>query len=124
MLKYSALMARRSMSLRNSLFQAPVRVSNSDPPMYQVCVERTDDTFTIVVGHQQFRIFTIDNLPDEVKVSLAIIHTVDWDKWLNNATLPMPPQMREVGWMQPNNWYVLVMSENLLNELRGEKRIN
>lgn len=112
------------MSLRNSLFQAPVRVANSDPPMYQVCAERTDDTFTIVVGHQQFRIFTIDNLPDEVKVSLAIIHTVDWDKWLNNATLPMPPQMREVGWMQPNNWYVLILSENLLDELRGEKRIN
>lgn len=112
------------MSLQNSYFHEPIRVSNSDPPMYEVCVERTDDTFMIVVGHQQFRIFTIDTLPDEVKVSLAIIHTVDWDKWLNNATLPMPAHMREVGWMRPNNCYVLLMSENLLNELRGEKRIN
>lgn len=124
MLRYAALMARRSMSLQNSYFHKPIKVPNSDPPMYEVCAERTDDTFMIVVGHQQFRMFTIDNLPDEVKVSLAIIHTVDWDKWLNNATLPMPPQMREVGWMRTNNFYVLVLSENLLNELRGEKRIN
>lgn len=124
MLRYSGLMARRSMSLQNNYFHAPIRVSNSDPPMYEVCVERTDDTFVFVVGHQQFRIFTIDNLPDEVKVSLAIIHTVNWDKWLNNATLPMPPHLRDVGWMRPNNWYVLILSEDLLNELRGEKRIN
>ena len=124
MLRYSGLMARRSMSSQNSFFHSPVKVSNSDPPMYEVCVERTDDTFVFVVGHQQFRIFKIDTLPDEVKVSLAIIHTVNWDEWLKNATLPMPPHLRDVGWMRPNNWYVLVLSENLLNELRGQQRIS
>lgn len=124
MLKCSDSVARRSMSSQNSFLHSPVKVSDSDPPMYEVCVERTDDTFVFAVGHQQFRIFKIDTLPDEVKVSLAIIHTINWDEWLNNATLPLPPHLRDVGWMRPNNWYVLILSEDLLNELRGQQRIN
>jgi hypothetical protein len=114
------------MSYRDKFnMHSPVRVSNSDPPLYKVVAERAgDDTFVLCVAHQQFRLFTLDTMPEDLKFIFAIIHVFDWDTWLNNANLPLPEQLKDIGWMCGRGDYMLILPEKLLEELRGTKRIN
>ena len=113
-----------SMSYRNKfLMVSPTRVSNSDPPLYHVAMERSGgDTFVLCVAHQQFRLFTLDTMPDDLKVILAIIHVFDWDSWwLNHTKEFLPEQLEDVGWMCGPDEYILILPEKLLEELRGIK---
>ena len=114
------------MSYRNKFHMAsPTRVSNSDPPLYQVTMERSGgDTFVLCVAHQQFRLFTLDNMPDDLKAILGIVHALDWSSWLNDATKQLPEWLEDVGWMCGPDEYLLILPEKLLEELRGAKRIS
>lgn len=93
------------------------------------------DGFEIHVGNNKSRMFTKDTLPDDIKFQLAMIHSIDWEKYkgyeetleetllgLDLFVLPplYPTACEEFGWMRYGNIYVLVLPKKVLEELQGQ----
>lgn len=89
------------------------------PGHWIVYMRRTmNGWFTVYVAKNYFRQLTLENLPLEIKEKLALIHSVE-DAFLDEDGMP-PEFLIDVGWrLRDDGWYQLVLSENLLNELKG-----
>ena len=94
------------------------------PKHWIVYVERDPlDEFAIYVGENYIRRFTLSGLPDQVKEKLVLIHSVE-NSFLNDDGIP-PDILADVGWqLIAKKWYQFVMSDDLLNELKGSVLTN
>jgi hypothetical protein len=74
--------------------------------------------FTVFVDKKYFRLFSLENMPDELKEKLVLIHSVE-NNVLDDEGMP-PKFLEDVGWrLVKKRWYQFVVSEKLLSELRG-----
>lgn len=93
---------------------------------YLVYMRRDDDgVFVVSVGKDYFkRYMTLDIMPDEIKMCLAMIHAYDWSKYPNAPPQShhpdYPEESRDTGWMTSPYEYTVVLSDKTLNELRGD----
>jgi hypothetical protein len=94
------------------------------PGHWIVYVERDPlDEFAIYVGENYIRRFLLSGLPDQVKEKLVLIHSVE-NSFLDDDGMP-PDILADVGWqLIAKKWYQLVMSDDLLNELKGSVLTN
>ena len=94
------------------------------PKHWVVYVKRDPlDEFAIYVGENYIRRFTLSGLPDQVKEKLVLIHSVE-NSFLNDDGMP-PDILADVGWqLIAKRWYQFVMSDDLLNELKGSVLTN
>lgn len=94
---------------------------------YLVYMRRDDDgVFVVSVGKDYFkRYLTLDIMPDEMKMCLAMIHAYDWDKYPNAPAQShhpdYPEELRDTGWMTAPGEYTVVLSDKTLSELQGTK---
>ena len=94
------------------------------PKHWVVYVKRDPlDEFAIYVGENYIRRFTLSGLPDQVKEKLVLIHSVE-NSFLDDDGMP-PDILADVGWqLIAKKWYQFVMSDDLLNELKGSVLTN
>lgn len=94
------------------------------PKHWVVYVKRDPlDEFAIYVGENYIRRFTLSGLPDQVKEKLVLIHSVE-NSFLNDDGVP-PDVLADVGWqLIAKKWYQFVVSDDLLNELKGSVLTN
>lgn len=102
---------------------------------------KSDRKLRIHVGPSMERIFSMDELPDCLRQQLAMVHAWDWTKPLQassdfflsdtqepngylNVPLLYPEECEDVGWVIKDTSeytiYVLVLSGEAIDELRGE----
>lgn len=109
---------------------APRGVGNTGK--YRVMVFRPGpEEFHIYVDEKYKRVFLIDDLPDKVKESLAMIHSFDWSRMIKDFYIPplewkdsLPEYLQEIGWKTSDNEYCVIMDKSLLDELRGDSVTN
>lgn len=97
-------------------------------PLYRVYVQDTDGTYTMFLGDGLTRVFTTDNLPDQLKVKLAMIHAQNWEDympisgWITPLIMPknLSRDMYDIGWRTSRFEYCFVMDQQLFDELRGK----
>ena len=94
------------------------------PKHWVVYVKRDPlDEFAIYVGENYIRRFSLSALPDRVKEKLVLIHSVE-NSFLDDDGMP-PDILADVGWqLIAKKWYQFVMSDDLLNELKGSVLTN
>jgi len=92
---------------------------NLAPDHSVVYVKRTaSGCFYVYVDEKYFRLFqSVDSLPTEIKEKLVLIHSVS-ENFLNVKGMP-PEILADVGWQVSESWYQFVLSNKLLNELKG-----
>lgn len=96
-------------------------------PLYQVYAQETDGLYSVFLGSGLSRAFTTDNMPEQLKIKLAMIHAQDWERympasgWINPLTPPrkLSRDMYDVGWRTSRFEYCFVMDKQLFDELRG-----
>jgi hypothetical protein len=87
------------------------------------------------VGDNMVRIFALDALPDCLRLQLAMVHAWDWTPLVDitkdwhrstfhgdnffKCPIWYPEECRDIGWMMSDTEYVLVLSEEVIEELRG-----
>lgn len=94
------------------------------PGHWLVHVNRTSlDEFVIYVDKNYSRRFLLKDLPNEIKEKLVLIHSVENNVIDEEGT---PPELLfDIGWrLTYRNWYQFVMSNDLLNELKGSVLTN
>jgi hypothetical protein len=96
---------------------------------YRVVMRKTDDgEYVIHVAQYQVRRYTDDTLPDRVKSMLSMIHAFPqrlreaWmvgssDMFINNQT----PELNDIGWQVTKNLYILVLDQEYLFQMWGNK---
>ena len=97
--------------------------------LYRVPVRIEGEKHTIYVGDNHKRMFDADTLPAFIKHKLAMIivsatpeSLVRTDVWLTNLELyntPKTGNLQTVGWRASQSMYIVVMSEEELDSLRG-----
>lgn len=96
---------------------------------YRVVMRKEDDEYVVHVTKDQTRRYTDDTLPDRIKSILSMIHAFpprlreSWslgssDLFINNQT----PELNEVGWQVSKDLYVLVLDQDFLFGMWGEKQ--
>lgn len=96
-------------------------------PLYRVYVQDTDGTYTMFLGGGLTRVFTTDNLPDQLRIKLAMIHAQNWEDYMpvSGWTTPLltprklSREMYDIGWRTSRFEYCFVMDQQLFDELRG-----
>lgn len=82
-----------------------------------------DDEYKLCVGKGEYRIFTDETLPDEIKAILSMIrafpkHELEsWeirDPYMNQHDR----RLDEVGWQVTNSLYMLVLQREFLDQMR------
>jgi len=93
---------------------------------YWVHAQLLGNELHIDVGDSMVRMFNLSQLPDCIRSQLAMIHTKDWSElirfphyWLSFPQ-GYPENYLDIGWMLSDSVYVFVLSEKVLEELRGE----
>jgi hypothetical protein len=98
-----------------------------------VNVNGNRDRFSVWVGDNMARYFNRDDLPDEVKVKLAMASTSnilvnyrtdnmvmsDPNKFYMAVLPPELEHLHDVGWKMSPNCYCLILSSELIFKLRG-----
>ena len=96
---------------------------------YRVAMRKTEDgEYVIHVAQYQVRCYTDDTLPDRVKSMLSMIHAFpqqlreSWnvgssDMFINNQT----PELNDIGWQVTKNLYILVLDQEYLFQMWGNK---
>lgn len=90
-------------------------------------MRRVEDHFVLYVADGYHRRYDKDTLPDEVKTKLAMIlaspHIVKPDRevWgLDVYENTQSEELDEVGWRASESYYCIVMTRELLMELKGK----
>ena len=99
---------------------------------YRVMIKANDgpdnDQYAIYVGDRHVRYFHANDMPVEVKANLAMVKAFKTDK-IPPVPIPVPPiqalnayppEFVDIGWKLGQDWYCIVMDENVLCKLRGE----
>jgi hypothetical protein len=103
-------------------------VSHPIAGLYRVPVRIEQDKHTIYVGDNHTRMFDVDTLPAFIKHKLAMIivsatpeSSIRTDAQLTNLELyaPRVGDMHLIGWRASQTMYIVVMSEEELDSLRG-----
>jgi hypothetical protein len=103
-------------------------VSHPIAGMYRVPVRIEQDKHTIYVGDNHTRMFDADTLPAFIKHKLAMIivsatpeSLIRTDAQLTNLELynPRVGDLELIGWRASQTMYIVVMSEEELDSLRG-----
>jgi hypothetical protein len=103
-------------------------VSHPIAGMYRVPVRIEQEKHTIYVGDNHTRMFDTDTLPAFIKHKLAMIivsatpeSSIRTDAQLTNLELynPRVGDLELIGWRASQSMYVVVMSEEELDSLRG-----
>jgi hypothetical protein len=95
---------------------------------YRVAMRKEDDEYVIHITKDQTRRYTDDTLPDRIKSALSMIHAFPqrlrepWeigssDLFINSQTM----ELNEVGWQVTKNLYIVVLDQDYLFKLWGEK---
>ncbi len=104
-------------------------VSHPIAGMYRVPVRIEQEKHTIYVGDNHTRMFDTDTLPAFIKHKLAMIivsatpeSLIRTDAQLTNLELynPRVGDMHLIGWRASQSMYIVVMSEEELDSLRGK----
>lgn len=103
-------------------------VSHPIAGLYRVPVRIEQDKHTIYVGDNHTRMFDADTLPAFIKHKLAMIivsaipeSLIRTDAQLTNLELynPRVGDLELIGWRASQTMYIVVMSEEELDSLRG-----
>jgi hypothetical protein len=103
-------------------------VSHPIAGRYRVPVRIEQDKHTIYVGDNHTRMFDADTLPAFIKHKLAMIivsatpeSSIRTDAQLTNLELynPRVGDLELIGWRASQTMYIVVMSEEELDSLRG-----
>ena len=102
-------------SLANNFWRVPMRI--------------LDGNYIIFLNQNIKRIFTSENLPDYIKLALAFIKASSVnnpiaDSELYELDLFIPEDMnnelsKETGWRASESWFILILSNQQINELAG-----
>lgn len=95
---------------------------------YRVAMRKEDDEYVVHITKDQTRRYTDDTLPDRIKSALSMIHAFPqrlrepWeigssDLFINSQTM----ELNEVGWQVTKNLYIVVLDQECLFKLWGEK---
>lgn len=96
-------------------------------PLQAVYAQEVNGVYTLFLGEGLLRVFTLDTLPERLRVSLTMIMAHDWEsympiaEWVAPLSFPMsfPNGMYDVGWRTSRFEYCFVMDQPLFDELRG-----
>jgi hypothetical protein len=92
------------------------------PGHWVVYIKRTlSDHFVIYVDKKYNRRFSLKDLPNEIKEKLVLIHSLDSRAF---EVVDIPEELEDIGWRIDDTWYQFVLSEKLLDELRGSVLTN
>lgn len=99
-----------------------------DDSLYLVYIQENDGVYTMFLGSGLSRTFTTDNMPEQLKIKLAMIHAQDWERYMPPSgwmTPQFPPKklsndMYDIGWRTSRFEYCFVMDQQLFDELRGK----
>ena len=97
--------------------------------LHRVPMRIVGDQYEVFVADSYVRIYDKDSLPDEIKVKLAMIHTIpiatllrDSDLFNSNYLIYEnlhDPTLDDIGWRVTQNMYCLVLKTDYLRTLRG-----
>jgi len=113
----------------NDVVRSLSPVSHPIAGMYRVPVRIEQEKHTIYVGDNHTRMFDTDTLPAFIKHKLAMIivsatpeSSIRTDAQLTNLELynPRVGDMHLIGWRASQSMYIVVMSEEELDSLRGK----
>jgi len=99
-----------------------VPVAHPDRNMYRVPVWISGDEITVGLGRDTYRYYTRANAPEKLKAALAMVSAFPPDnrpQWAVNSTsayVPMNNKQKDIGWRVTDDFYILILDENLLNE--------
>lgn len=96
-------------------------------PAYCVYAQERDGVYTFFLGNGLTRSFTLQTMPESLRILLAMISTHDWDTympesgWVSPMTFhrTFPHDMYDIGWRTSRFEYCFVMVQQLFDELRG-----
>jgi hypothetical protein len=93
-----------------------------------VPVQIVDEQHTVYVGDNHKRMFDADSLPDFLKHKLAMITVSDQGELLNEAHLTRldlfmtkKGALECIGWRSSNSFYIVVMTDDELESLKGTR---
>ena len=107
-------------------------ISDVSMDLYRVPFRSIKDEHTVFVSDMKMRYFTTGELPDEIKIKLAMILAYDDKSYVKTSVLskmeddlylylcPYPKEFKDVGWRYNEIYFCLVLSRLLLNSLEGE----
>lgn len=105
-------------------------VTNGKGKMRTVVRVRLDEkqNYTIIIGDENYRYFTEENVPDEVKALIAMINAFpkkerDVNFFSSSYTCP-DPRLEDIGWeiefiLPFQRVYMLVLSAETFNQILG-----
>ena len=107
-------------------------ISDVSMDLYRVPFRSIGDEHTVFVSDMKMRYFTTGELPDEIKIKLAMVLAYDDKSYVKSSILskmeedllmylcPYPKEFKDVGWRYNEIYFCLVLSRLLLNSLEGE----
>jgi hypothetical protein len=112
----------------NEILLSPMMHRDSNKH-YRVPVHIVDGKHTIYVGDNHRRHFDQDTLPDVLKHKLSMINGSPYGEVLDKHevtnidvyTIPNDSEFSLIGWRATEELYCVVLSNDELNLLRGEK---
>ena len=99
---------------------------------YRICVHKYGDECTTWVGDKMVRYYDIHALPDELKENLAIVLAKNDPALMTDDVISRskglylyhhhhdPNILSEIGWRVSDRYYVMIVSRETLNLMRGE----
>lgn len=117
----------------DNLFFSPVPFPHYDDSLskdyWRVPLKISDENYIVFLGQNLKRIFNSKNLPDHLKLALAFIKASSIsnnkaDSNLYELDLLVPDDMnnelyKETGWRASESWFIVILSNNQINELAG-----
>jgi hypothetical protein len=110
----------------NRLELEPVETTKEET-LYMVPIIRSTNKYEVFIGKKYLRIFNDDNLPNYIRspITLAQVASTDYhnDDAITNWDLFLcrVPNMDYVGWRVSESLYIVVLNEENLTTLRGER---
>lgn len=96
---------------------------------WRVPLKISDENYIVFLGQNLKRIFNSKNLPDHLKLAVAFIKASSIsnnkaDSNLYELDLFIPDHMnnelyKETGWRASESWFIVILSNNQINELAG-----
>lgn len=96
-----------------------------DAKMYRVPMWIDNGEYMVAIGHDQYRNYTDETLPDMIKAKLSMIrafppHVLPY--YMVNALVPYinhhDPRLDDIGWQVTQEMYMLIMTIEQLEEMR------
>ena len=110
----------------NRIQLEPIEIVKQET-MYMVPLIRSPNKYEVFIANKYLRIFTDETLPSYIKSALSMAEVAstsyakdsevtNWDLFICRV-----PNMDYVGWRASESVYIIILNEEQLNTIRGER---